>query len=970
MSKVSLNKEQLSAIKHGEGPLLIIAGAGTGKTTVITERIKYLISSGKAKPEEILALTFTEKAAREMEERVDIAMPYGYTQMWISTFHSFCDQILRDEALAIGLDSSFRLMTQTTTIQFVRENIFEFDLKYFRPLGNPTKFVSGMLVHFSRLQDEDISPVEYLSWAKEEYKSLKKDAKEAEKIEAEKWLELAHAYEVYESLKAKHSKMDFGDLITKTLKLFRDRPNVLKKYHEKFKYILVDEFQDTNYAQNELAILLAGKQRNITVSGDDDQSIYRFRGAAVSNIIHFRKTYPDAQSVVLTKNYRSNQDILDTAYKLITHNNPDRLEIVENVDKRLVASHTGVSEIGFIHRGREEDEADSVAQKIKELVEEGNHDYKDIAILVRANNHSESFIKAFERRGIPHQFLGPGKLFRQSEIIDLIAYLKVLYNFEDSLSFLRVLHIDELEIDPYDISKLSAFAKKQNKSIFESIENIDEISVSADSQEKVNKLFEIVKKHLKRATKEPAGQILYDFLLESGLLTKLLNPEDEKADIKAANISKFFDKLKMHETEREDATVTTAVDWIELATELGESPLAASGDWTKTDAVNILTVHSSKGLEFPVVFLVNVVAQRFPSTNRKDQIPIPDALIKEQLPQGDSHIQEERRLFYVGITRAQEKLFMTAADFYSEAKRSKKLSNFIFESLGDTALEKELNEQKTKLSFAEYEKPATKPSIQKQSLHIDYLSYSQIQTFTICPLHYKLNYLLKIPTPPAVSLSFGRSIHTVMDTFYKKALAGEKITKSTMKQLLNEKWEPYGYTSKKHENQMKKKGMVYLNNYFEKHFDPKSLPSRLEEGFVLPLVPPKGERNLKIGGVIDRVDKTAHGIRIIDYKTGEKVPTQKEVDTDMQLTFYALAAVGLHEDLFDVRVEDIDLCLYYFVDDVFITTKRTQKDLKKAVEEIFKVRREIEESTFECSKGYLCTNCDYKMFCNVDKSDT
>ena len=325
-TSVRLNKQQKEAVGWGEGPLLIIAGAGTGKTTVITERIKHLITSGLAKPSEILALTFTNKAALEMEERVDVAMPLGYTSMWIMTFHSFCDRVLRAEALHIGLDPRFHLMSQAQTIQFVRNSLFQFDLDYFRPLGNPTKFVGGMVEHFSRLQDEDISPQDYLTYAKK----LK-----TEKLEMKKTLELAKAYQKYDELKTKAGKMDYGDLITKTLKLFRDRPNILTGYQKQFKYILVDEFQDTNIAQNELVKLLAGKNANISAVCDDDQSIYKWRGAAVSNVLDFRKTYPKTKIVTLTKNYRSTQEILNRAYDLIQMNNPDRLEVKEEIDKRL-----------------------------------------------------------------------------------------------------------------------------------------------------------------------------------------------------------------------------------------------------------------------------------------------------------------------------------------------------------------------------------------------------------------------------------------------------------------------------------------------------------------------------------------------------------------------------------------------------------------------------------------------------------
>src|SRR3990167_8512598 len=268
-----LNKKQKEAVEFRQGPLLIVAGAGTGKTTVITERIKFLIRSEAASPAQILALTFTEKAAREMEERVDIAMPYGYTQMWISTFHAFGTQILRREALHIGLNPNYKLMTEAEAIQVIRRNLFQFKLNYFRPLGNPTKFVGGLLQHFSRLQDEDVGPSEYLKFAMSLGKKANKSREE--KLEVEKTLELARAYQQFGELKIKEGYMDYGDLIGNTLLLFRKRKNVLKTYQEQFKYMLVDEFQDTNFAQYEMLKLLVppGKRANLTVVGDDSQCL-------------------------------------------------------------------------------------------------------------------------------------------------------------------------------------------------------------------------------------------------------------------------------------------------------------------------------------------------------------------------------------------------------------------------------------------------------------------------------------------------------------------------------------------------------------------------------------------------------------------------------------------------------------------------------------------------------------------------
>lgn len=959
-----LNKEQLAAVKHKKGPLLIIAGAGTGKTTVITERIKHLILSKLAKPDEVLALTFTQKAAREMEERVDVAMPYGYTQMWILTFHSFCDRVLRDEALHIGLDPKFKLMSNAETVHFVRNNLFKFDLNYFRPRGNPTKFVAGMLQHFSRLQDEDIAPSEYLGWVKSQITKSKSKTR-GDKEEIKKWLELAKAFKVYEELKVKEGVMDFGDLIVNTLSLFRQRRNILGQYQKKFKYVLVDEFQDTNYAQNELAILLGKKDKNITVTGDDDQSIYRFRGAAISNILQFRKTYPKAKVVVLTKNYRSNQEILDRAYDLIQHNNPDRLEVVEKIDKKLVSVKVGSSRkisrnepIEFIHADRVENEAEEVAEKISALVKKKGYNFADFAILVRANNHSEPFSRAFSRKGIPYQFLGPGRLFRQSEVIDLVSYLKVLYNFEDSVAFYRLLSLDHFAIAARDLVRIGNYARRFNLSLFEASEKIDDIFVSTEAKKKVKIILAIINKHLKLIKRETAGQLLYYFLEDTGLLQKLIKSQSPDAEKRAANISKFFDRLKTYEVDHKDATVTAVVDWIELASELGESPLAADTDWTKVNAVNILTVHSAKGLEFPVVFLVNLVSQRFPTIERHEQIPIPEKLIKEILPTGDYHLQEERRLFYVGTTRAKDRLFLTAANYYGEGKREKRLSPFIFETLGDKTTAAEQKET-SQLSFLDYSTPA-KPAEEPLAVHVDYLSFSQIETFRICPLHYKLKYILKIPTPPSSAQSFGNSFHITMKAFHESLSKKEKPTASLMYRLLKENWISEGYLTKSHENGSFEKAKNFLKGYLKKIFDPKVLPVAMEQPFLVKL------GQLRIGGKIDRVDVKGDTLEIIDYKTGANPLSQKQADENLQLSIYALAATSIPEPPFARDPAKVKLSLHYFDPPQVVTTTRTRKDLKKARGTVLDYKKQIESSDFKCSGSFLCKNCEYKFLCGVD----
>ena len=956
-SEIKLNKEQLEAVKHGEGPLLIIAGAGTGKTTVITERIKWLVSSGKAKPAEILALTFTDKAAREMEERVDIAMPYGYTQMWISTFHAFCDRILRQEAVHIGLDPGYKLMNEAETTQFLIKNLFKFDLKYFRPLGNPTKFISGMLQHFSRLKDEDVSPNEYLRFAQSQKSKVKSQKLEVEEVE--KTLELAKAYQTYEELKVKEGVMDFGDLISNALKLFRTRKNVLKAYQDQFNYVLVDEFQDTNYAQNQLAMLLAGKKANLTVTGDDDQSIYRFRGAAVSNIIQFRENYPKAKIVVLTKNYRSTQEILDRAYRLIQNNNPDRLEIKEKIDKKLKAVREIKGRpIEFIHTDRVENEAEAVAKKIASIkYQVPSIKYSDFAILVRANNHADAFVRALSRAGIPYQFLGPGQLFRQPEVKDLIAYLKILYNFEDNVALFRVLSMEHFEISARDLAAINNFGRRINLSLFEACEQIEKIFVSQKTKEQITNFITMVHRHLKLLPKETAGQILYYFLEDTGLLKKLTEFKSPIEEKQAQNISSFFDRLKTYEVDHEDASVSAVVDWINLSMELGESPLANNIDWVQENRVNLLTVHSSKGLEFPVVFLVNLVAQRFPTIERREQIPIPERLIKEILPVGDYHLEEEHRLFYVGMTRARDRLFLTAADYYGEGKREKKISPFVVEALGEEGISRQRTVDSSQLSIFDFRPPLEPKALTTDyRLPITYLSFSQIDTFNTCPLQYRYRYIQRIPVPPSSAASFGESMHKTLRDFYQEIRDGRKLIKTDLMKMLEINWSPVGYASKAHENKRKKQGERMLADFYEK-FDAKTIPKDLEQPFIIKVSP-----QLKIGGKIDRIDEKEGKLEIIDYKTG-KVLDQNDIDKSLQLTVYALAATD--RGLYSRKAKDVILTFYFLETTEKKSTKRTVEQLKQAKNELLEKAKEIEKSSFEPTPSNMCDYCDFKLLCEA-----
>ncbi len=984
-----LNEEQIQAITHENGPLLVIAGAGTGKTTVITERIKHLITNRHVLLSQIIALTFTEKAALEMEERIDVALPYGYTQMWISTYHSFCDRILRDEAIQIGLNSSYKLVSESELLLFLRKNIFAFNLQYFRPLGNPYKFLSGLIQHFSRLKDEDITVHQYFTFVED----LKKQ-NDINEDEVKKYTELASAYKTYEDLKIKEGIMDFSDLITNVLKLFRTRTNVLKEYQNRFPYILVDEFQDTNYAQNQLAILLTGKQQNITAVGDDDQAIYRWRGAAISNMIQFKNSFPKAKIVTLTKNYRSTRSILQSSYTLIQNNNPDRLEEKEHINKQLTSERKiKGSQVVLLFSSRVEDEAESVIKKIIDLISTKQYQYKDIAILVRANDHSQPFVRSLMRYNIPYQFLGPGHLFQQEEIKDLLAYLKVLSNFEDSASLYRVLSLPIFKVEARDIAAILNFSRRFNLSLFEGLEKIvlqndqtqkQELFLDTQTRDSITKIITMIHRHLKLVPRDTAGQILYYFLQDSGLLNTFLVSKSEQDEKKFSNISRFFDKLKTFEATHEDSSVFAVVEWIDLSMQMGESPIAADTDWFDNNAVNILTIHSSKGLEFPIVFIVNLVTQRFPTRERREQIPIPQELIKEILPEGDYHLQEERRLFYVGMTRAKDYLYLTAANYYGDGKRERKISPFVYEALGKDSVDKILHiaknspvaVQESLLEWSPRDKINTPiDTLETKNLQpVTYLSYSQIQTFTLCPLHYKLKYIIKIPTPQTASQSFGTSIHSALRIIYQQIIDGTLPLLDDAIEILEENWVKDGYKSKNHEHSALKHAKEVLTTYlttniYNQELRPQILGLEVPFQFYIKNAT-SGQNNfqnvLKIGGRIDRIDRIDDvKIEILDYKTGNNLPLEKELKNDLQLNVYALAATHIRDQILNKQPNDVLLSLYYLEKNKKFTTVRSREQLEAAKSQIFDVAKQIATSSFVCSGSSFCSDCEYKMLCAI-----
>ncbi len=932
----NLNPEQIKAVTHKKGPLLIIAGAGTGKTTVITHRIAWLIEQKLARPEEILALTFTEKAAAEMEQRVDVLVPYGFVDTWISTFHAFGDRLLRDWALETGLPANFKVLSETEQAIFIKDNIYAFDLKYFRPVANPISHIEAMLKHFSRLKDELISPEEYVRFAQNQKQT----------IEAEKTLELANVYQRYSELMLQNGNLDFGDQVFLTYKLLKNNPGILKKIKEKFKYILVDEFQDTNYAQNEIVKLLAGKQGNITVVGDDDQAIYRFRGASISNILDFKKYYPQSKQVILNQNYRSTQEILDASYKLIQHNNPYRLEIANKINKKLISSkHGTIPELIFC--SNLSCEADSVKEKISQLKTRG-YKYKDIAILVRANSHAEPFMQSLNISGIPYIFSGASGLFQQPEIKILISFLKCLVYRDDNLAFYQLATSELYNVSHQILTDYYAQAARTNRTIAE----IFEKNKTAEN-DKIKEIIQDLKKYTEKKN-DPAGEVLYEYLMEKKYLKKLSADLNIENELKIYNIAKFFDKISQFNHSSQDQSIPAFLNHLETLLDFGEE-IAVSDIDPDLDAINILTVHAAKGLEWRGVFVVNCVSDRFPSRNRNEQLPIPEILIKENLPEGDFHLQEERRLFYVAATRAKDFLYLTAAEDYG-GKRVKKLSPFVFELLDESVKEKIKNKLSPLEKIAKFKKIkqqfARLPS--KFQDKILRLSRQQIDDYFSCPKKFYFAHIVKIPLLENRYLMYGTAIHAALDHYFRRKINKEQILLETLLEDYRQAFKNIGFITREHEDKMFKNGLNTLSKFFNEDQKNQQPPYQVEASFEFL------QDNIKINGRYDLVYKINNSYEICDFKTSD-VREQKDADRRIkestQMMIYALAWYK--------KFGQIPKTTLYFIEsNLKGETTFALEDLKKTKQMIEEASRGIRKNIMTAKPNiFQCRQCPYRDIC-------
>ena len=610
----TLNAEQREAVFHTEGPLLILAGAGSGKTRVLTHRIAYLIEEKGINPWNILAITFTNKAAGEMRERVDDIVGFGSESIWVSTFHSTCVRILRRHIDRLGYDNNFTIYDSDDQKTLMKDvcKLLQIDTKTYRE--------RTILSAISSAKDEMVTPEEYELNAYGDFSKKK----------------IAEAYKEYERQLKANNALDFDDLLVKTVQLFQTQPEILEYYQDRFRYIMVDEYQDTNTVQFKLISLLAAKYKNLCVVGDDDQSIYKVRGANIQNILSFEKEFEHTKVIKLEQNYRSTSTILDAANAVIKNN-------VGRKAKSLWTENGEGEKIQFRQFDTAYDEAEYIVGDIRERVDNGKAAYCDHAVLYRTNAQSRLFEEKMITANIPYKIVGGVNFYARKEIKDLLAYLKTIDNGRDDLAVRRIINVPKRGIGLTTVNRITEAAQQRGISFYEALCSADLVPGLGRSISKLESFAAMIEYFRKEAEHLSITELMEEILTETGYVEELKAEGEEEAEARLQNIDEFLNKIAAYEESCEEELPT-------LSGFLEEVALVADIDSLdeESDYVVLMTLHSAKGLEFPYVYLAGMEDGIFPSY----------MTITADDP---TEIEEERRLCYVGITRAKKELAMTCA---------------------------------------------------------------------------------------------------------------------------------------------------------------------------------------------------------------------------------------------------------------------------------------------------------------------
>lgn len=946
--EVVLNDAQRVAVEHGEGPALIVAGAGTGKTRVITQRITHLIGIGNAEPHEILALTFTEKAAREMAERLYEQIGWRSYQVAVLTFNAFGSELLGRYASHIGRSVSGGLLNETQKALLLQQSIERVDLSYYGPHSNIFEFLTGVVEYIGRLQNAGISSSDYT-----EYALSLKPGEGLHPQDIAEQQDLAKLYALYESLKEETGTYDFNDQLLLPLKILQQRKNLSQRLAKQYKYVLVDEYQDTNKLQDDLLRAFINKEGNLFAVGDDDQSIYGFRGAEIGNILNFVDHFNVKKPMALTENYRSGQEILDAAYRLIKHNDPNRLESKLGINKKLSSSQRG-SSIEFKLYESPVDELSGVAEEIQLKLDE-SIEPKDMAVLSATHAPLKQLAKMLKSRGIPFALSTQVNIFEQPELKHLWYLLEWLGNKADDESISHVLISKFTGLNNEEVRKLL-----QQKDI--DTENLeDALRKAAQSDPKLENVVSLIDEWRDWAANNPVSQLAYRLVFKTGISDNLIEAakKDDRVIRVFEDLIQLLTQMQDYETVAKDNTLAGYLkSFPKPPTIEVQEPVGDEG------GVQLLTVHASKGLEFGQVYLIGCT-QRSWSRGRDVGWQIPEVL-REDSDFGPEH--ELRRLMYVAVTRAKDNIQLSAAALSAGGVRQT-VSPFIDELFGD-------------LKFKMGKQATNKPSIEKVLTKIQRiyplavknqdkklpfedadgwlnLTVGELASYDFCPYDFYLEKVLGIKQPFGAQLAFGSAIHGAIQSYYDAVLRGENPNGDEVDQRLDELWSDRGYPTKKAAEEARKSAHDALHNFVarEKESDRKVLGSEVPIRIDIP------EAKLRIRGRLDAYFQTPDGIELRDFKTGRKTDPEslaRSAKSSIQLRTYAMAFQEMTGNKVDQVVLD------YVVSGVEGGARLTPKILQNHREKLISIANDIRLREFKPKPSNVHECAAIKYFGNVE----
>ncbi len=948
---VGLNREQRQAVTHEHGPALVVAGPGTGKTEVITRRVAWLIATKLARPREILALTFTDNAAQEMQARVDVLVPYGQADAAIHTFHAFGDRLLREHAFELGLPAEPKLLRRAELTVLLREHLFELGLERYAPLGDPTRFLGALVDLFGRAKDEDIGPAALADHAtglqQRASASDEERAALADLIVAR--TELATAYQRYVELLIANGAIDHADQVGLCLRLLRERPAVQRAVSERYRFVLVDELQDTNRAQLELVLSLAGVNRNVMAVGDPEQGIYAFRGARTGNIQRFAEGLGSVRSIVLRRNYRSLAPIIDAARRISQVAGaavPARTEQVAHRRQRGAA----VRHIGF---ATPDDEADGVASQIEGRIRSGEPASR-FCVLVRSNSEIDGFARSLRVRGVAVDTGARRRLIDVPGVRSLVAFLRVAADPADSIELYALAAAPPYGLAGDVLATLLGASRRRSRSLWEALRDAVAASdqrLGQDSLQAARSLVAHVEAAIKLSSDRPSGEVLYDYLRRSGRLAALARADVDPAEATAigrlCEIVRARAALLAHDRVCFLAAYLTAGD-------LGDEEADSIAE---TEAVRVLTVHRAKGLEFGAVFVCGLVDGRFPVRSRPATLTLPQELLGGE-PTDEAALAEERRLFYVAITRARDEVLLTSHATGPRGRGRRRPSVFIAEALDQppAATAPSAVRETTDLAYVLVDPTPAAPPASSERGPLS-LSYSQLDEYLGCPERYRLRYEIGIPTMPHHALSYGTAVHGAIAAFHGSQTRGEPLSADELTAELRRNWQPDGFVSREHEDARFTAGQAALERFRVQQLASGSRPVAVEKPFVFRF------GTDEIRGRIDRLDETPAGPVITDYKSSD-VRDQKRADSrardSLQLQVYALA----HQA--ETGTLPAALQLHFVESGVIGKTAPSVERLDKAQDQMFHAADGIRAGNFSPKPSPItCGYCPFRAVCTA-----